>query len=136
MGFGRPTNGTQEFQNNRIDLRLRMLISPSICWPLGNEVMDVVGGAAHQMREAKYPLSNDQSCCNILLLTGSIPSAEMGSAQRFGQSRYLGNLISCPEFADERAQHRRKGYGNGITRAASAARSRYSQTRGALPAES
>src|SRR5947207_14350542 len=35
MGFVRPTDGTQEFQNNRIDLRLRMLISPSICWPLG-----------------------------------------------------------------------------------------------------
>src|SRR5213593_229050 len=97
--------------------------------------MDVVGGTAHQIREAKSPLSKAQSCCNILLLTGSIPSAEMGSAHRFGPSRYVGNLISCPDFADERAQHRRKGYGNGITRVASAAPSRYSQTRGAQPAE-
>src|SRR5207247_54122 len=84
---------------------------------------------------ANSTLPTVRSCRNIPLLTGNIPSAEMGSAHRFCLSRSIGNLVFYPEFADERTQHRRKGYGNGITRAASAAPSRYSQTRGARAAE-
>jgi len=43
-----------------------------------------------------------RACANFPLLTGSNPSAEMGTAHRLCKN--IINLTSCPNFADNRAQ--------------------------------